>query len=646
MTGPNRERLANTREEAERVLRILEDSTEFTYDTETSGLDWRRNHVVGYVLTFKGENSYYVPVRHAGGGNLPGCSVPMTAEGWRKDLHWFEIEFARIVNEKPRHVVGHNLAFDLKFSAEAGIRFYGSLEDSMINAPLINENEYGYSLDKCAQRAGVSAKKGEILYQYLASQFGGEPTSKLMSEFWRTNAAEPVVWEYAAGDGVTTEELCVEQRKEIETPDDMGRDLKLVHNIECRLINTLFRMTYGGVRVDEETVRRADAHFEKKAIEASREFPENFNSKSPTDLKKYLSDLGYINDNWPRNPITAAERKRAAKEGRDPMGALKFDAETLKLTPAGNNIIAFRQMLNARSLYTGPMLNTHLWNGKVHCQYAQQAQDDYGTISGRLSAYDPNLTAVSKRNKKVGAPYRSGFIPDEGCTWEDRDFAQQEYVVFTDYTGDPNLMAGYAAVPPVDIHSSVAEMLGVERDPTAKRMNLGILYGMGVAKLALSLGVSVAQAQEWMTLYHSKFPYAKPFLKTAERKAQGRGYVFTKLGRRRHFDSNSAHKAGNGIIQGSSADITKTKLVELDEYFASEGDYCRLMLTIHDSFSWSSPDDERGRRMNAESDRILTDFYSENAVIKLRANLRVDASSGSNWALATWDAKTVEEAWQ
>lgn len=645
---PNRERLANTKEDAERVLRILEECDGATIDTETSGLDWKHNHIVGWVITFRDENSYYVPVRHAGGGNLPGCSVPMTPDGWRGDLHWFELELARIVRERPRHWVGHNLIFDLRFSKKHGVEFYGTKEDTMINAPLLDENQFSYSLDNCAKREGVQAKKGEVLYEYMARQFGGEPDKKQMGNFWRTDAAAQEVWEYAAGDGVTTEELLDKQTPQISQEDEFGRSLQLVHNVECRLIHTLTRMTGpgGGVCIDEEKLHRADRHFEKKAKEAAKDFPENFNSKSPKEIKAFLDSLGLIGDNWPRNEPTSAELKKAAREGRNPIGALKFDADTLRLTPVGNDIILYRQLTNARTLYTGPMINHHLFGGRVHCQFAQMAADDYGTISGRLSCYDPNLQAVSKRNKKVGPVYRSAFVADPGCTWEDNDYGQQEYVVFTDYTGDPNLMEGYASEPPVDIHSTVAEMLGVERDPTAKRMNLGMLYGMGIVKLALSLGVSVEQAQQWMRLYHTKFPHAKPFLKTAENKARARGFVFTKLGRRRRFPNpNFAHKAGNAIIQGSSADITKLKMVEIDEYFESEGDYCRLMLQIHDSLSWSAPDDARGKKMSAEARRIMTDFYSDDAVIKLRAKLRIDAASGLNWAEATWNSDTVQEAW-
>lgn len=648
MIDRSRERLANTEEDAQRVLRILRDSDDVTIDTETSGLSWKRHHVVGYVLTFRDEDSYYIPVRHAGGGNLPGCSVPMTAEGWRGDLHWFEIELAKIARERPRHWVGHNLLFDLRFCMKHGIELYGTKEDTSINAPLLDENQYSYALDKCALRENVQPKKGIDLYQYMASIFGGEPDKKQMENFWRTDASVPVVWQYAAGDGVTTEELLDAQRPQIQEEDKHGRSLVQVHSVECRLIHTLARMTGpgGGVCIDEERLHRADRLFEKRAAEASSDFPKDFNSKSPTQLKAYLDNKGLIGDNWPRNLPTTAEIKKAKNEGREPIGALKFDADTLRLIPEGDRIILFRQLTNARTLYTGPMMNYHLYNGHVYCDFAQMASDDYGTISGRLSCYDPNLQAVSKRNKKVGPVYRACFVPDPGCTWEDNDYSQQEYVVFTDYTEDPNLMAGYAATPAVDIHTVVAQMLGVERDPTAKRMNLGMLYGMGIAKLALSLGVSEQQAREWMDLYHKRFPYAKPFLKTAEKKARARGFVFTKLGRRRHFpDARFAHKAGNAIIQGSSADITKLKMVEIDEYFESEGDICRLMLQIHDSLSWSAEDSEAGRKQTTEARRIMTDFYSDEAVIKLKADLRIDAASGTNWAEATWSKDVVEAAW-
>lgn len=635
-----RERLVNTWPEAERLFRILRESNHVTYDSETSGLDWKRNHIVGHVITPLGEDSMYVPVRHLGGGNLPGCRIPESPTGWEGDLHPFEVELAKIAGEKWRRWVGHNLIFDLRFCRRHGILLYGDYEDTSINAPLIDENQFSFSLDAVSKHNEVQTKKGDDLYQYISAQFGCPAERKSMEHFWRTNAAERVVWEYAAGDGVSTEEVWAKQQADL---DEQG--LRTVWDVECRLIKTLFRMTSGGVRINENQLDRVEALFAKRSAEVSKNFPEGFNSKSPTALKKFLEP--FIDENWPRNSITAAEMKKAAKEGRDPIGALKFDADTLKRVSVGRDIIDFRKITNAQTLYIGPMKQRHLHLGRVHCEFYQMATDNYGTVSGRLSSADPNLQAVTKRDKFTGPAYRSVFEPDEGCDWEDRDYKQQEYVVFTDYTGDPNLMAGYAANPPVDIHQMVADMINVERDPTAKRMNLGMLYGMGIAKLAFSLGVSESQAREWMNLYHQKFPYARQFLKGAEAKARRRGFVFTYLKRRRRFPNPQfAHKAGNAVIQGSSADITKQKMVEIDEYFASEDDYCRLMLQIHDSLSWSAPRDERGRRMTAEADKIMTDFYSENAAIKLRAKLGIDISSGSNWAEATFGRELCEKVWQ
>lgn len=647
-----RERLVNTRDGAEEVLRRLENSVDVTLDTETSGLDWTANHIVGYVLTFRDGPSCYIPVRHAGGGNLPGCAVPQTPTGWKGDLHWFEVALSKLVSFPvglmKRKIVGHNLIFDLRFCHKHGIVWYANFEDTSINEPLIDENTRAYSLDASASRRDVQTKKGAPLYAHIAELMGIKlpekewDQKKLMEHFWRTNAETPVVWEYAAGDGVTTEELVDKQTPILTEEDDMGRSLIKVHGVECRMIKTLYRMTVGGVKINEETLHRADEKFAKMGTIAAGKFPEGFNPKSSNSMKALLGDA--IGTNWPRNPPTIAEMKKARSEGRAPLGALKFDADTLKLVPEGRNVIDLRQVMNARSLYTQPMIHHHLTNGHVYCDFAQMAQDDYGTISGRLSCYDPNLQAVSKRNKKIGPIYRSAFEPDDGCTWEDNDYAQQEYVVFTDYSGDPILMAGYAAEPPVDIHQSVADMLGIERDPGAKRMNLGMLYGMGLEKLARSLGVSMAQAKLWMDEYHRKFPNARKFMKGAEAKCRLRGFVFTYLGRRRHFNYNTAHKAGNGIIQGSSADITKLKMVEIDEYFESEGDDCRLMLQIHDSLSWSAPDDENGRRQTAEARRIMADF-SPGQPISLRARLRIDTSTGANWAQATWSDEVCDLAW-
>jgi len=605
--------------DAMEVLERVKSAPCLIYDTETSGLDWRKNHAVGYVIKPVGHPSFYLPVRHHGGGNIPGCRIPATEDGWRGDLHPFEIELAKVARDLPARIVGHFLDFDLKFSYRHGIEFYGPLEDTMVNAALLDENMRSFSLENVALWCEAAQKKGDDLYRHLAERFGGNPDRKSMQHFWKTDASEFVVWDYATGDGVSTEDVWVKQNKYISE-----EGLERVHSVECRVTRTIFRMTHKGIRIDEDELGKVDAEFKKRSGELSAKFPSGFKTNAPTQLKQFLSHR--IEEAGPKWPRTAK-------------GALQFNEAILKTIPEGRDILEVRKLEHAVSSFTGPMMSDHCWKGRVYCGFNQMKADDYGTVSGRLSSSNPNLQQVPKRDKHIGKPYRRIFLPDEGHIWWDRDFKQQEYVVFTDYTRDPNLVAGYSADPPVDIHQIVADMLSVERDPTAKRMNLGMLYGMGVPSLASHLGVPVPQARQWVNDYHERFPYSRKFLRSAENRARQRGYVFTYLGRKRRFpDPRFAHKAGNAIIQGSSADITKLKMAEIDEYFASEGDYARLILQVHDSLSWTAPDDERGRKISAEADRIMQDFSSDNAVIKLGIPLRVDASTGRNWSEATFGA--------
>src|SRR5574343_1511863 len=109
-------------------------SENLTYDSETSGLDWRYNHVVGHVVTFGPDprDSYYLAVRHGGGGNIGGHRGPGTPTGWAGELHPAEKLLLPKLFRSGRRITGHNLAFDLKFAYRlAGVQaFEPQFEDT------------------------------------------------------------------------------------------------------------------------------------------------------------------------------------------------------------------------------------------------------------------------------------------------------------------------------------------------------------------------------------------------------------------------------------------------------------------------------------------------------------------------------------
>ena len=309
----------------EEILRRLKECKQVCYDSETSGLDWRHNHVVGHVFTFsKNPNdSYYIPVRHAGGGNIDGANAPSTAVGWKGDVHPVEEEIIRQLDRPGLLVVGHNLSFDLKFLFRLGLsKFKASFQDTQINAAIINERQSSFSLDFCSKVAGATPKKTSV-YQYIKSQFP-EVTDdkKAMGHFWRLRGDDPETIAYAAGDGTTTWEVKDWQDKEIEL-NNLGR----VHNVESRLIPVLARMTTRGVRIDIERLHEVKSEIIKKRDEAALGLPDGFNPKSPIQVRQLMESHGHTD--W---PMTAPSPKF-------PEGQPSFPEEWLKTNPIGQLMV-------------------------------------------------------------------------------------------------------------------------------------------------------------------------------------------------------------------------------------------------------------------------------------------------------------------
>jgi DNA polymerase-1 len=227
------------------------------------------------------------------------------------------------------------------------------------------------------------------------------------------------------------------------------------------------------------------------------------------------------------------------------------------------------------------------------------------------------------------------FLPEEGHQWLAADYNQQEYRLFADYAGDNNIfLQGYAQNPPVDAHSMVALKLGVVRDPVAKRMNFGLVTGMGPIKLAGSLGISIGEARKFHTEYHAAFPQARDFRAAAERAAAERGWVRTKLFRRRRFsDPKGYFKAGNSIIQGTGADIMKSKMVEVYEYLTQEKAESRILLSVHDELNISvAPGEEVIGKRCLE----IMQSFGENDLISLAVAMPVEAKEAPDWGRASF----------
>lgn len=595
------------------------------YDTEASGLDWQHNHPVGYVITDP-SLSLYIPIRHGGGGNLASANVPpLDSPTGRFVLHPFEEALAKAFAERrtmgsARLTIGHNLGFDMQMSANAGIYLGRDCEDTQLNEAMLDEYARSYALDRCCIAWKVAPKLGDELYAHLASLYGGEAERKQMEHFWRLSGQDPLAVDYAEGDGTSTLALRTAQHKAI-----VEEDLELIHRVESRLIWTVFRMERRGIKVDPTQFAAVKAMLKQQIEEAKLQLPEGFNPRSGPQVRALMESLGYTD--W---PVTA-------------LGNPSFTEKWLKRFLTGRAIIDVRKLTNLQNSFLGPLEERHIFNGRVHAQLNQLKSDDYGTVAGRFSCSDPNLQQVPKRDKKLGPLYRSIFVPDDGMEFVEADYRQCEPCLFAHYSREPALVDGYSREPPIDMHHIVAENLRVERDPTAKRMNMGILTGMQAPTFAVHMDWPLDKAQIEFERWFELFPGIKEFQDKARTRFRQTGYVTTILKRRCHLDhARFAYRGTSRIIQGSNADIIKYKLLQCDEYIEDEKleDYIQLLMTIHDSLNWQNTKDERGRAASQELVRICCDV--QGPPINLRVPLRMDVGVGPNWSVATYGDKNKE----
>jgi DNA polymerase I-like protein with 3'-5' exonuclease and polymerase domains len=209
------------------------------------------------------------------------------------------------------------------------------------------------------------------------------------------------------------------------------------------------------------------------------------------------------------------------------------------------------------------------------------------------------------------------------------------------------MVDAYNTNPDTDFHQMVADMAGIRRK-AAKTIGLGLMYGMGVAKLANQLDLTHDEAKDLIDTFHKKVPFLKGTVNAVMRRidhpASG-GAIRTLLGRKCRFPlwepmqwgvnkalpyeqavieygsrvkRSGTYKGLNRLIQGSAADQTKMAMVALHE--AGE----RLLLQVHDEIVLSVED--RGQAERAAE--IMANC------VKMEIPNRVDVEIGPNWGEA------------
>tara|TARA_S200002703_G_scaffold54430_1_gene47081 strand:+ start:6778 stop:8640 length:1863 start_codon:yes stop_codon:yes gene_type:complete len=588
-----------------------------TYDPElkTSGPGWtkKRGHIIGVAVAVDGWKGYY-PIRHENGFNWDR----------RRVMAWF-----KKLMQNNAIKVAHNALYDLGWLYAEGIDVKGPIVDTMIMAPIINENKFSYALNAVGKDM-LGEYKDENLLKQAAIEFGVNPKT----EMYKLPAI--FVGTYAEQDADLTLRLYHHMRPIIEK-----ESLKSVYKLEMDLVPIIFEMIKKGVRVD---VEKATSH--KKS----------FKNTEKKILDEILADSGIAVDVWAAASVAKVFDKLKIKYPRtEKTNAPSFTKDFLlhHKHPIAKKIQSAREFNKVQSTFLDTIIH-HGSTGRIHASIHQMRDGQSGTVSGRLSYSNPNLQQLPSRNKEIKKQIRGLFLPDEGETWGSFDYSQQEPRIASHYAfklgcqGSQSIVEEYQKNPNADFHNIVADIAEIERDQ-AKTINLGLFYGMGVNKLSNELQVDVTVAKEILSAYNSRVPFVKDLATRVSNYANSEGYVSTlkgrkcrfelwepttfgvfkalpkdqaeiKYGKHHHLQRAGTYKALNRLIQGSAADQTKQAMIELYK----EG--LTPLIQIHDELTLSFDGSEETKNKIME---IMQNCIS------LSVPSKVDCDVGKSWGEAT-----------
>lgn len=402
---------------------------------------------------------------------------------------------------------------------------------------------------------------------------------------------------------------------------------KVFEEIETPLTPVLARMESAGVLLDVPYLRDLSARMgeDLQRLEAGifAEAGERFNIASPQQLSRVLFE----------NMKLPAGRRTAKTK------SLSTGVETLQELAAQGHRIAqllleHREISKLKGTYADALPSGVDAASRVHARFNQTV-----AATGRLSSSDPNLQNIPIRTE-AGRRIRRAFIAPPGSRLLTADYSQIELRILAHLSADEAMIRAFAQGQ--DIHRATAarvfnvpqELVTLEMRIAAKRINFGLLYGMGAYSLSRDLGVPTGEAKAFIEAYFAQFPRVRATLESVVEAARRDGRVTTLFGRERPIPeirasngalrANAERMAQNAPFQGSAADIVKIAMIRVDRRLAGEGLSARLLLQVHDELVFEAPEEEIDRL------RALAVEEMEGAAA-LAVPLKVDVGSGANW---------------
>jgi|JI10StandDraft_1071094.scaffolds.fasta_scaffold00999_18 DNA polymerase-1 len=594
---PHNYLLINTEDEIKDLVKVLEQQSTFSFDTETTGIDPHQAEIVGMSFSYKAGEAYYVPV-----------SADMNEA--KKTVSYFKDVLENTAITK----IGQNIKYDMSIMKWYDVEVAGNLYDTMITHYLC-EPDLRHKLDYLTE-SYLDYKMVPI--EDLIGKGGKNQLSM------RDVSLEKVK-EYAGEDADLTLQLAPVMKK-LMAENELD---PLYMDIEEPLIRVLCDLEYEGIRIDASFLNEYSKELEKIITNKEQEIYKNagvhFNIASPKQVGEVLFDRLKVPYRWKKTST----------------GQYSTDFDKLSEL-AGEHIVIdtileHRKFSKLKSTYVDAlptMVNPR--TGRVHSNFNQAR-----AATGRLSSENPNLQNIPIKDE-AGREIRKAFVPrDEDHVLMAADYSQIELRIIAEISNDTSMLEAFVAGN--DFHrATAAKVYGVpyeevtsEQRRNAKTVNFSITYGAGATNLSRQLAISRKDATDLIQNYFREFSGLKNYMDQTVSFARENGYVKTLLGRRRNLrdinsrnsltSSNAERVAINTPIQGTAADMIKIAMINIHKALKEQNFKSKMILQVHDELVFDVYKPE------LEKLKVLVTDLMRNAIPTLKVPILVEIGVGNNW---------------
>ncbi len=462
-------------------------------------------------------------------------------------------------DEKVRKIA-HNAKFDAKW-----VRYHlgcelGGVYDTYLASILISAGEG-------ERRHGLA----DVVQFFLGRTLD---KSEQVSD-WAADDLSISQIEYAARDAAIMPEVLEKLEERIQA-DGLADVLRLEN--EC--VMPIAEMELNGFYIDQERWREQLAKVTEAQAKAGSELQDmlgagiaqaslfgrpEINLDSQAQVTDALVNLGIPVPNTTR----AWELQPLAEKYPVVAKLLEYRGVAKAMTSFGENILEFVEPKT----------------GRIHADFRQ-----IGAPTGRFSCSKPNLQQIPHEDV-----YRRCFRGEDGRKLVIADYSQIELRILADFSQDRNFINAFESGQ--DFHAATAaQVFGIaaadvtpDQRSFAKRLNFGVVYGIGASRFAMMTGLSQTDAENTLRKYFATYPRMDEWLRMQAKNVLTERQTRTKSGRlaKFKFDENDRSSVGaaqryakNMPIQGTSADILKRALRLLHEDI--RGTSAKLVNIVHD----------------------------------------------------------------